>query len=373
MTTRNNTRQVLAGRVPIGGGAPVSVQSMTNTDTRDAEATTAQINSLQQAGCEIVRVAVPDPEAADALSLIRKAVQIPLVADIHFDHKLALASIEAGVDKLRINPGNIGSRAHVRELATAARDRGIPIRIGVNMGSLPRELVEKHGRTARAMTEAALGHIGLLEREGFHDIVVSLKASDVPRTVEAYRTLSTLVDYPLHVGVTEAGPPPGGLVKSAVGIGIILGEGVGDTIRVSLTGDPASEVSAGREILAALGLRAFGPVIISCPTCGRRRQDVVDIVSVVREAICDIAVPVTVAVMGCEVNGPGEAQDADVGLACGRGVGLIFMNGRVVRRVSEEQMAPALIEAVRAVASAKETGQSCEKASNGNRLCSTRD
>ena len=373
MTTRNNTRQVLAGHVPIGGGAPVSVQSMTNTDTRDAEATTAQINGLQQAGCEIVRVAVPDPEAADALGLIRRAAQIPLVADIHFDHKLALASIEAGVDKLRINPGNIGSRARVRELATAARDRGIPIRIGVNMGSLPRELVDKYGRTARAMTEAALGHIGLLEREGFHDIVVSLKASDVPRTVEAYRTLSTLVDYPLHVGVTEAGPPPGGLVKSAVGIGIILGEGIGDTIRVSLTGDPASEVSAGRAILAALELRSFGPVIISCPTCGRRRGDVVDIVSAVREAICDIAVPMTVAVMGCEVNGPGEAQDADVGLACGRGVGLIFMNGRVVRRVSEEQMVPALVEAVKAAASAKETGQSRENGSNGDWLCSTRD
>ena len=332
----------------------MSVQSMTNTDTRDVEATTAQINRLQQAGCEIVRVAVPDQEAADALGLIRKAVQIPLVADIHFDYKLALASIEAGVDKLRINPGNIGSDARVRELATAARDRGIPIRIGVNMGSLPRELVERHGRSARAMTEAALGHIGLLEREGFYDIVVSLKASDVPRTVEAYRMLSARVDYPLHVGVTEAGPPPSGLVKSAVGIGMILGEGIGDTIRVSLTGDPVSEVSAGREILAALELRSFGPTIVSCPTCGRRRGDVVGIVSAVREAVCDIAVPVTVAVMGCEVNGPGEAQDADVGLACGRGVGLIFMNGRVVRRVPEEEMVPALVEAVRMVASAKE-------------------
>lgn len=357
MTTRDSTRQVLAGRVPIGGGAPVPVQSMTNTDTRNAEATSAQIRRLQQAGCEIVRVAVPDAEAADALRLIRRDTAVPLVADIHFDYRLALASIEAGVDKLRINPGNIGNAARVREVATAARGRGIPIRIGVNLGSLPRELLQRHGRTARALTEAALGHIGLLEREGFHDIVVSLKASDVPRTVEAYRMLSTRIDYPLHVGVTEAGPPPSGLVKSAVGIGIILGEGIGDTIRVSLTGDPALEVSAGREILAALELRSFGPVIVSCPTCGRRRGDVVDIVSAVREAICDIAVPMTVAVMGCEVNGPGEAQDADVGLACGRGVGLIFMNGRVVRRVSEEEMVPALVEAVRVVASARQTGQ----------------
>jgi len=354
LTTRSSTRQVLAGSVPIGGGASVSVQSMTNTDTRDVEATVAQIKRLQQAGCELVRVAVPDAEAADALSMISRAAEVPLVADIHFDYRLALASIRAGVDKLRINPGNIGSSARVREVASAARDRGIPIRIGVNMGSLPRELVERHGRTARAMMEAALGHIGLLEREGFHDIVVSLKASDVPRTVEAYRMLSTRIDYPLHVGVTEAGPPPSGLVKSAVGIGIILGEGIGDTIRVSLTGDPVSEVSAGREILAALGLRSFGPIIVSCPTCGRRRGDVLGIVSAVREAICDIAAPVTVAVMGCEVNGPGEAQDADVGLACGRGVGLIFVNGCVVRRVSEEEMVPALVEAVRTVASAKE-------------------
>jgi (E)-4-hydroxy-3-methylbut-2-enyl-diphosphate synthase len=344
----------------------VSVQSMTNTDTRDAEATTAQIRRLQQAGCEVVRVAVPDSEAADALRLIRRATEVPLVADIHFDYRLALASIEAGVDKLRINPGNIGNAARVSEVAIAARSRGIPIRIGVNLGSLPRELVERYGRTARAMTEAALGHIGLLEREGFHDIVVSLKASDVPRTVQAYRMLSTRIDYPLHVGVTEAGPPPGGLVKSAVGIGIILGEGIGDTIRVSLTGDPALEVSAGREILAALELRSFGPVIVSCPTCGRRRGDVVGIVSAVREAICDIAVPMTVAVMGCEVNGPGEAQDADVGLACGRGVGVIFMNGRVVRRVSEEEMVPALLEAVRTAASAKETTCYTQRGTGGD-------
>lgn len=357
MFTRNNTRQVSAGRVPIGGGAPVSVQSMTNTDTRDAEATIAQINALESAGCELVRIAVPNAEAVDALRLIRKATEIPLVADIHFDCRLALACIEVGIDKLRINPGNIGSPAGVREVATAARDRGIPIRIGVNSGSLPRELVQRYGRTARAMVEAALGHIGLLEQEGFYDIVVSLKASDVPRTVQAYRLLAAGVDYPLHVGVTEAGPPPSGLVKSAVGIGVILDEGIGDTIRVSLTGDPVAEVSAGREILTALELRSFGPVIVSCPTCGRRRGDVVGIVSSVREAIATITVPITVAVMGCEVNGPGEARDADVGLACGNGVGLIFANGRVVRRVREAEMVPALVEAARAAASAKAAGQ----------------
>ncbi len=357
MVARENTRQVSAGTVLIGGGAPISVQSMTNTDTRDAKATIAQIRRLQAAGCEVARLAVPDARAAESLRAIREAASIPLVADIHFDYRLALTSIEAGIDKLRINPGNIGGPARVREVAAAARDRGIPIRIGVNSGSLPRELVQKHGRTARAMTEAALGHIGLLEREGFYDIVVSLKASDVRRTVQAYRLLAAKVDYPLHVGVTEAGPPPGGLVKSAVGIGIVLGEGIGDTIRVSLTGDPIAEVTAGRDILTALELRSFGPVIVSCPTCGRQRGDVASLVSAVQEAIGDMTVPMTIAVMGCEVNGPGEARDADVGLACGNGIGLLFAEGRVVRQVREADMVAALVEAARAVASAKAVEQ----------------
>ncbi len=330
---------------------------MTNTDTRDAQATIDQIRRLEQAGCEIVRLAVLDQDAVEAIRAIKRAITAPLVADIHFDYRLALASIDAGVDKLRINPGNIGSAARVREVAAAARSRGVPIRIGVNSGSLPRGLVAKYGRTARAMAEAALGHIALLEQCEFHDIIVSLKASDVRRTVEAYRIMASKVDYPLHVGVTEAGPPPSGLVKSAVGIGLVLGEGIGDTIRVSLTGDPVAEVAAGREILSALDLRSFGPVIVSCPTCGRRRGDIVRIVSEVREAIADITVPVTVAVMGCEVNGPGEAQDADVGLACGNGVGLIFMDGRVMRRVSEDEMVPALVEAVREAACSRRAQQ----------------
>ncbi len=341
------------GDVTIGGGAPVSVQSMTTADTRDAAATAEQVNQLAAAGCEIVRLAVPDQEAAEALPEILAATSVPLVADIHFDYRLALMALEAGIHKLRINPGNIGSEARVAELARAANDRGVPIRVGVNAGSLPRRLVEAYGRTPRAMAEAALWHVGLLEKAGFESIVVSMKASDVPRTVEAYRVLAQRVHYPLHVGITEAGPPPGGLVKSAVGIGILLSEGIGDTIRVSLTGDPIAEVQAGREILSAVGLRSFGPTLVACPTCARSRADIEAIAEEVRAKIQHLDVPLVVAVMGCEVNGPGEAADADVGLACGRGCGLVFRRGQIVKRVDSAHMVDALMEAVYQEAAAK--------------------
>ncbi|OPZ65284.1 MAG: 4-hydroxy-3-methylbut-2-en-1-yl diphosphate synthase [Firmicutes bacterium ADurb.Bin506] len=344
--TRNDTIRVEVGNVPIGAGAPVSVQSMTTADTRDPRATAAQVNELAAAGCEIVRLAVPDQEAADALPAILAATEVPLVADIHFDYRLALAALEAGIHKLRINPGNIGSEVRVAELAAAAKSRGVPIRIGVNAGSLPKSLVDSYGRTSRAMVEAALWHIGLLEKAGFDQIVVSMKASDVARTVEAYTMLAERVRYPLHVGVTEAGPPPEGLVKSSVGIGIILGQGIGDTIRVSLTGDHVAEVSAGRQILEALGLRRFGPTIVSCPTCARRRADIVRIADEVRSRIAGVTAPITIAVMGCEVNGPGEAADADVGLACGNGCGLVFRHGRIVRKADTAHMVEALVEAV---------------------------
>ncbi len=344
--TRDETVGVVVGNVRIGAGAPVSVQSMTTADTRDAVATAAQVNELAAAGCEIVRLAVPDQEAADALPAILAATEVPLVADIHFDYRLALAAISAGVHKLRINPGNIGSESRVAELARAAKNRGVPIRIGVNAGSLPRSLVDTYGPTSRAMVEAALWHVGLLEKAGFDQIVVSMKASEVARTVEAYVMLAEKVRYPLHVGVTEAGPPPGGLVKSAVGIGIILGHGIGDTIRVSLTGDPVAEVRAGHDILASLDLRHYGPTIVACPTCARRRADIVAIVDEVRTRIRGVKAPITVAVMGCEVNGPGEAEHADVGLACGNGCGLVFRNGKIVMKTDTAHMVDALIEAV---------------------------
>lgn len=344
--TRDDTIGVVVGQVRIGAGAPVSVQSMTTADTRDSRATAAQVNELAAAGCDIVRLAVPDQEAADALPAILAATAVPLVADIHFDYRLALAALRAGIHKLRINPGNIGSEARVAELAAAAKSAGVPIRIGVNSGSLPRPLVESYGRTARAMVEAALWHIGLLEKAGFDQIVVSMKASDVARTVEAYAVLAERVRYPLHVGITEAGPPPEGLVKSAVGIGIILGRGIGDTIRVSLTGDPVAEVSAGRQILEALGLRRFGPDIVACPTCARRRADIARIADEVRSRIAGVTAPITVAIMGCEVNGPGEAADADVGLACGNGCGLVFRRGKIVMKADAEHMVDALVAAV---------------------------
>ncbi|WP_459942668.1 flavodoxin-dependent (E)-4-hydroxy-3-methylbut-2-enyl-diphosphate synthase [Deferrisoma palaeochoriense] len=344
---RRATRPVRLGPVTVGGGAPVSVQSMTNTDTRDPEATLAQIGALHRAGCEIVRCAVPDLEAARSLNEIRRRSPVPLVADIHFDHRLALAALEAGVDGLRLNPGNIGARWKVEEVVRAARERAVPIRIGVNAGSLPREIQERHGGpTPAALVEAALGHIRILEDLGYREIKVSLKGSRVPQTVEAYRLLAERCDYPFHVGITEAGTPFRGAVKSAAGLGILLWQGLGDTLRVSLTGDPVEEVRVAWWILAALELRQRGVNLISCPTCGRTRVRLVELAAEVERRLGHVTAPLTVAVMGCEVNGPGEAREADVGVACGNGVGLLFRRGEVVRKVPEAEIVDALVALV---------------------------
>lgn len=343
---RRKSRPVQLGGVTVGGDAPVSVQSMTNTDTRDAAATIAQIRRLVQAGCEIVRVAVPDREAARALSEIKKNITIPLVADIHFDYRLALAAIEAGVDGLRINPGNIGGRDKVAEVVKAAGRKKIPIRIGVNAGSLEKDLAGDGEITPEAMVESALRHIAILEDLNFFDIKISLKASDVPLMINAYRLLAGKVDYPLHVGVTEAGTVLRGSIKSAVGIGILLWEGIGDTIRVSLTGDPVQEVRAAYEILRALGLRRRGVEIISCPTCGRTQIDLINIACAVEDRLAGLDMPLRVAVMGCVVNGPGEARHADVGIAGGKGEGLIFRKGRVIRKVPEALLVEELVKEI---------------------------
>lgn len=337
--------------VAIGGGAPVTVQSMTKTDTRDVEATVRQIRRLEAAGCEIIRVAVPDEEAAEALKAIKRSISIPLAADIHFDHRLAIKAIENGADKLRINPGNIGGREKVREVVRAAMERGVPIRIGVNSGSLERDLLRKHGGpTPEAMVESAMRHVRMLEEMGFRDIVISLKSSDVMDTIEAYRMIAGMCDYPLHLGVTESGPTLSGAIKSAIGIGALLAEGIGDTIRVSLTADPVEEVRVGYQILGALGLRRRGVNLISCPTCGRCRVNLISIVRQVEERLKGIDAPITVAVMGCEVNGPGEAREADVGLACGRGRGVIFRKGVPVERVDENRFVEVLVEHVMEIA-----------------------
>lgn len=352
MVTREKTRPVKIGSLVMGGGNPIVVQSMTNTDTRDPKTTLAQVQRLADAGCELVRLAVPDREAAAALREIKKHSPVPLVADIHFDYRLALAALEAGVDKLRINPGNIGARDRVRAVVEEARARRVPIRIGVNAGSLEKRLLDRHGGpTAEAMIESALGHIAILEELDFTDIVISLKASDVPLTIAAYRGLAERVDYPLHVGITESGTLNSGTVRSSVGIGAILAMGIGDTIRVSLTGDPVEEVRLGYEILKVLDLRARGPVMVSCPTCGRCGVDLIRIAGEVEKRLEELGATDTlkVAVMGCAVNGPGEARGADVGVAGGRGEGLIFRRGEIVRKVPENQMVDALMAEVRAV------------------------
>jgi (E)-4-hydroxy-3-methylbut-2-enyl-diphosphate synthase len=339
------SRQIHLGSVAIGGGAPISVQSMTNTDTRDAAATLGQIRRLAEAGCEIIRCAVPDLEAARALAAIRRECPLPLVADIHFDYKLALTALASGVDGLRLNPGNIGERWKVEEVVRACAERAVPIRIGVNGGSLEKELLEKYGHpTAEAMVESALGHIRILEDLGYREIKVSLKASGIRRTVEAYRLLAGQVDYPLHIGITEAGTTWSGTVKSAVGLGVLLYEGLGDTLRVSLTGDPVEEVRVGWEILKGLELREHGPVFVSCPTCGRCQIDLIGVAEEVELRLHDLPKKITVAVMGCVVNGPGEAREADVGIAGGKGQGLLFRKGEVVRKVPQEQLADALVE-----------------------------
>ncbi len=338
------TRKIDVGGIAVGGDAPVTVQSMCNTRTQDIDASVAQIGRLQAAGCDIVRLTVPDMEAARAFAKIKKRVALPLVADIHFDYKLALAALDAGADKIRINPGNIGSADKVRQVARACEAKGAPIRIGVNSGSVERDLLTKYGGpTAQAMCESAMNHARLLEDVGFGDICVSVKSSTVSRTVEAYRLIARETDYPLHVGVTEAGTEFNGTVNSAVGIGTLLMEGIGDTIRVSLTADPVREVEAGIAILKAAGLRSGGVRIVSCPTCGRTQIDLVGLTHQVEERLMGCDKDITVAVMGCAVNGPGEAREADFGIAGGNGEGLLFKRGQIVRKVPFNELADELI------------------------------
>ncbi|MFQ5779413.1 MAG: flavodoxin-dependent (E)-4-hydroxy-3-methylbut-2-enyl-diphosphate synthase, partial [Nitrospiria bacterium] len=331
---RRKTRQVSVGPVKIGGDAPVVIQSMTTTDTRDVASTVAEIHRLEKAGCEIVRVAVPDNEAAEALPKIRSMIGIPLIADIHFDYRLALAALDAKVDGLRLNPGNIGSRERVERVVRAAKERRVPIRIGVNAGSLERDLLEKYGYpTAEAMVESAMRHIKVLESLDFLETKVSLKASHVGLAVEAYRLFSKQSDYPLHLGITEAGTSMTGAVKSAVGLGILLAEGIGDTIRISLAADPVEEVRVGFEILKSLNLRRRGVNVIACPTCGRLEIDVMKLAANLENKLSHITEPIDISVLGCVVNGIGEGKEADIGIAGGRGVGLLFRKGEIIRKV----------------------------------------
>jgi (E)-4-hydroxy-3-methylbut-2-enyl-diphosphate synthase len=340
MIKRKKTRQIKVGKVKIGGGAPVVVQSMTNTDTRDVAATVEQIQALEAGGCEIVRVAVPDQAAAKKLGEIKAQIGIPLVADIHFSADLALEAIAQGIDKLRINPGNMRPQVKIPEIVKACKKKGIPIRIGVNAGSLEKDLLEKHGgkATAKGMVESALRHIKILEDLDFQDIAISLKASDIERTVEAYRLLSSQVDYPLHVGVTEAGTKFRGTIMSSVGIGMLLYEGIGDTIRVSLTDNPIEELPVAWELLSVLDLRHRKPTVTSCPTCGRTEIDLVKLTNQVEELVKDFPGHLHIAVMGCVVNGPGEAREADIAVVGGKGVGLICRKGEILRKVKEEDL-----------------------------------
>lgn len=341
-------RRIDVGGVAVGAGAAVSVQSMTNTKTSDIDATSAQMRRLRDAGCDIVRVAVPDAESAHAVTLLKKRCGIPIVADVHFDYRLAIEAARAGADKIRINPGNIGDAARVRAVAECCRERGIPIRIGVNGGSLERGALERHGgATARALVESALNQAGLLNDFGFEDICLSVKSSDVRVTVDAYRMLRSECDYPLHLGVTEAGAERGGIIKSSVGIGALLCDGIGDTIRVSLTAPPEREVETGIAILRAVGLRERGVEIISCPTCGRTGVDLIAVTRDVETRLRDIPGSMTVAVMGCAVNGPGEARAADYGIACGDGMGVVFKKGSVVARAPAERLADELCDIIR--------------------------
>ncbi|RMH34218.1 MAG: flavodoxin-dependent (E)-4-hydroxy-3-methylbut-2-enyl-diphosphate synthase [Acidobacteria bacterium] len=345
---RRKSKAVKVRNVQIGGGAPIVVQSMTKTDTTDVDATVKQIEEMTAAGCEIVRVAVPDKEAAIALKEIRKRVDVPLVADSHFHYKLALMALEAGVDKLRINPGNIGSIERVREVVRAAEAQKVPIRIGVNSGSLEKDLLKKYGTaTPEAMVESAMRHVKILEDLGFTDIVISLKASDVARTVEAYRLMAKKVEYPLHLGVTEAGTPFSGTIKSAIGLGILLYEGIGDTIRVSLAADPVEEIRVAWEILRSLELRRRGVTVVACPTCGRLDVDnFVEIVTEIERRLAHIEEPLRLSIMGCAVNGPGEAHDSQLGITFGRQVGMIFKNGVPMRKVSGENIVDEFVKEV---------------------------
>ncbi len=341
------TKEINVGNVKIGGGAAVSVQSMCNTKTSDVEATVAQILRLEKAGCDIIRVAVPDMDAAKAVGKIKARIHIPIVADIHFDYKLALTALDGGVDKVRINPGNIGGLDRVRAVARACEARHVPIRVGVNSGSVERELLAKYGGpTAEAMVESALNHTRMLEDVGFGDICISVKSSTVQRTVEAYRLISKACDYPLHLGVTEAGTEFVGAINSAVGIGTLISEGIGDTIRVSLTADPEREVEAGIAILKAAGLRSGGVRIVSCPTCGRTNIDLVGLAHEVELRLKNVKRDMTVAVMGCAVNGPGEAREADFGVAGGDGEGLLFKKGQIVKKLPFEKLADGLLDLI---------------------------
>lgn len=346
---RRISKPISIGGVVVGGGAPVTVQSMTNTDTRDAQATVRQIHALEEAGCEIIRVAVPDRIAADALSAIKKGIHIPLIADIHFDYRLALAALDAGVDGLRLNPGNIGAEERVQQVVRKAKERQVPIRIGVNSGSLPKDLDEDPTLSiVDKMVAGAMRHVKILEDLDFDMIKLSVKSFDVPTTVEAYRRIAELTPYPLHLGITEAGLPDVGAIRSAVGLGVLLHMGLGDTLRVSLTGDPLDEVKVGYEILKSLNMRQRGPVMISCPTCGRTEINLVALAQQVSERLKAIEQPIKVAVMGCIVNGPGEAKGADFGLAGGKGKGVIFRKGEIVRTVPESELLDALMTEIEA-------------------------
>ncbi len=351
MIIRRKTRQISVGSVKIGGDASISIQSMTKTDTRDIKATIRQIKQLEEVGCEIVRVAVVDEEAACAIKDIKKGIKIPLIADIHFNHRLALSAMKAGADGLRINPGNIGGRGRLKEIILEAKERSIPIRIGVNAGSLERELLRRfEGATPEAMVESSLKTIGLMEDLNFQLIKVSLKASDVIKTIEAYREFSKRSDYPLHLGITEAGSGRSGIIKSSIGIGILLSEGIGDTIRVSLTGDPAEEVVVGYEILRSLNIRERGVEVISCPTCGRCEVNLTHVVKEVEKRVQKLKTPMRVAIMGCVVNGPGEAKEADIGIAGGKGFGVLFRKGEVIRKVKENDFISVLLKEIEAIA-----------------------
>jgi (E)-4-hydroxy-3-methylbut-2-enyl-diphosphate synthase len=347
MPSRRTTRPLQLGKITVGGDAPITVQSMTKTDTRDVQATLLQIWALEATGCDIVRCAVPVREAAERLGEIKRQIRIPLVADIHFNYKLALMALEQGVDGLRLNPGNIGGKPFVMEVVGVAKERRIPIRIGVNAGSLEKDLLAKYnGPSARGMVESALRHIRILEDCNYPEMKISLKASDPPMMIEAYRLLADQVDYPFHLGVTEAGTPGVGTIKSAVGLGALLSEGIGDTIRVSLSADPVQEVQVGIDILKALGLRTGGLTFVACPSCGRADVDLVKLAREVEEEFKGLNEDIHIAVMGCEVNGPGEARAADIGVAGGRGIGLIFKSGEVVRKVPEAEIVNAIREEV---------------------------
>lgn len=344
---RRSTREIYVGKVGIGGNNPISVQSMTNTDTRNVEATVKQILELEKAGCDIVRVAVPDFDAAEAIKLIKKRVNIPIIADIHFDYRLALSSIKNGVDGLRINPGNIGSKEKVKEIVNACRERNIPIRIGVNSGSIKPEIIEKfNGINEDSMVYSALEHVRILEDLNYFNIKISLKATDVALTVKAYKKAAEVLDYPFHIGITESGTPWTGTIKSAIGIGSLLLMGIGDTIRVSLTGNPVEEVIVGKQILRTLGLLRDKIEIISCPTCGRTQIDLINLVKKVEEKIGNISKPLKIAIMGCAVNGPGEAKEADLGIAGGKGCALIFKKGEIIKKVQEDKLLDELMKEI---------------------------